>query len=535
MIKMDLNTYRDKVMGCWAGKNIGGILGAPFEGIRKVVDVDYYQQDLSMGPPPNDDLDLQIVWLAAVERYGRNVNASILGDYWLSYIIPNWVEYGTGKANMRAGLEPPISGYFDNVYKDSNGCWIRSEIWACLAPGHPEIAARYAYEDAIVDHAGEGMYGEIFTAALESAAFVQNDKNQLLEIGLSYIPGDSLLAKAIREAVSCYRKHVPFLEARKRIHNTAPGTFGIQTIKVSEIQKEGNEGMAVGTPGMDCPENIAFFVAAWLYGEDDFGRSLCLANSCGEDTDCTCGTLGAVMGIILGAAALPEKWTKPVDDKIATMCIDKTSKGIWIPETVTQLTERVIRDAGMFLGQEYCDILDPSGLAVFCRDSDDLYCEKQEDYIRNINGNGKSEKLPISELCALSPFCVRYYFPAFSVILDYEGSIGFHSGELKRIKVKVRNVNQMHQQQWVKITMYLPDGVDDAGGKQVILPLNNNYLSEAEAEFFIDVDRFSGGKLEGVIDVSLLGRHSSGSMKFTLMRDAASPNAKLDGDKRFDA
>ena len=26
-----------------------------------------------MGPPPNDDLDLQIIWLAAVERYGRNV------------------------------------------------------------------------------------------------------------------------------------------------------------------------------------------------------------------------------------------------------------------------------------------------------------------------------------------------------------------------------------------------------------------------------------------------------------------------------
>lgn len=78
MRKLDFATYKDKVMGCWAGKNIGGVLGAPFEGKRQVNDISFYTQDLSMGPPPNDDLDLQIIWLAAVERYGRNVNASIL-------------------------------------------------------------------------------------------------------------------------------------------------------------------------------------------------------------------------------------------------------------------------------------------------------------------------------------------------------------------------------------------------------------------------------------------------------------------------
>lgn len=157
-------------------KNVGGVLGAPFECKRMVPDVDFYIQDLTMGPPANDDLDLQIVWLAAVERYGRNVNAAILGEYWLSYVIPNWVEYGTGKANLRAGMVPPMSGEVDNTYKDSNGCWIRSEIWACLAPGHPEIATKYAFEDAIVDHAGEGMYGEIFTSAIQSAAFVEGDR-----------------------------------------------------------------------------------------------------------------------------------------------------------------------------------------------------------------------------------------------------------------------------------------------------------------------------------------------------------------------
>ena len=517
--KLTLEEYRDKVMGCWAGKNIGGILGAPFEGKRQVNHADFYQQDLCMGPPPNDDLDLQIVWLSAIERYGRQVNASILGEYWLSFVIPNWVEYGTGKANLRAGLEPPISGYLDNPYKDSNGCWIRSEIWACLAPGHPEIATRYAHEDAIVDHADEGMYGEIFTAALESAAFVENDTNTLLEIALSYVPEDSALTRAVRTAMRCYQDGVPFLEARKKIHNSAPGTFGIQSIRLQDIAREDNEGMEIGAAGFDCPENIGFLVAGWLYGENDFGRSLCLANSCGEDTDCTCGTLGAILGIQRGAKALPEKWTAPVGDRIATMCIDRTTDGIWIPDTVTELTDRVIRDLPLFLGQKYCDILDPSGLAVYCLEEKDLWCARGEDYLKDINGNGKSEELPVRELCALSPFCVRREYPSFSVILDYQGSVHFREDQTKELRVRVRNVNRMHQQQWVKITIFVPDGSEAIGGSSVQLPLNNNYLSEAETTFQIDASAYRDAVLEGVIDVSLVGRRSSGDIKFILTRE----------------
>ena len=54
---LKLNEFRDKLAGCWAGKNVGGVLGAPFECKRMVPDVDFYIQDLSMGPPANDDLD----------------------------------------------------------------------------------------------------------------------------------------------------------------------------------------------------------------------------------------------------------------------------------------------------------------------------------------------------------------------------------------------------------------------------------------------------------------------------------------------
>ena len=175
-MQLTFKEYKDKVKACWLGKNIGGTLGAPFEGYRGVYDVTYYTHDLARGVLPNDDLDLQLIWLHAAERYGKSLNAEILGEYWISYVTADWSEYGAGKNNLRYGLMPPISGWYKNHNKDSCGCFIRSELWACLAPGHPEIAVRYAYEDAICDHADEGMYGEIFCAALESAAFVENDR-----------------------------------------------------------------------------------------------------------------------------------------------------------------------------------------------------------------------------------------------------------------------------------------------------------------------------------------------------------------------
>ena len=158
MRQLSVNELRDRIRGCYTGKNIGGTFGAPFECLRQVNTVTFYTQDLSMGPPANDDLDLQLVWLNAVEKFGRTVDSHILGEYWLSYIIPNWVEYGMAKANLRSSLLPPLSGYIDNTYSNSCGAFIRSEIWACLAPGHPEIAAAYAYEDAIVDHCEEGAF-----------------------------------------------------------------------------------------------------------------------------------------------------------------------------------------------------------------------------------------------------------------------------------------------------------------------------------------------------------------------------------------
>ena len=86
----------------------------------------------------------------------------------------------------------------------------------------------------------------MYKRQLQSAAFVESDKRTLIDIALSYIPEESATAKAILKALECYDKHTDFREARIQIHNTAPGTFGIQSGTLSEIPVEGNEGMETG-------------------------------------------------------------------------------------------------------------------------------------------------------------------------------------------------------------------------------------------------------------------------------------------------
>ena len=48
---LQLNELRDKLAGCWTGKNVGGVLGAPFECKRMIPNVDFYVQDLTQAPP----------------------------------------------------------------------------------------------------------------------------------------------------------------------------------------------------------------------------------------------------------------------------------------------------------------------------------------------------------------------------------------------------------------------------------------------------------------------------------------------------
>ena len=39
MVKFNRDTIKDKIHACWIGKNIGGTMGAPYEGKREFLDI----------------------------------------------------------------------------------------------------------------------------------------------------------------------------------------------------------------------------------------------------------------------------------------------------------------------------------------------------------------------------------------------------------------------------------------------------------------------------------------------------------------
>ena len=106
MLQFSKDYLRDRIYACWIGKNIGGTLGTPYEGKRDLLDIHGFASKEGE-PLPNDDLDLQLVWLRAVNDLGPDaINSKVLGEYWISYINPNWNEYGVCKGNMRDGVLP---------------------------------------------------------------------------------------------------------------------------------------------------------------------------------------------------------------------------------------------------------------------------------------------------------------------------------------------------------------------------------------------------------------------------------------------
>jgi ADP-ribosylglycohydrolase len=344
MMILNREEYRKQVLGCWMGKNIGGTLGAPFEWRRQVNHVTFYTQDLKGEPLPNDDLDIQLLWLIALEERGPGITANTLAEYWLLYVGPHWSEYGIAKINMRSGLLPPLSGSYNNPFKDSCGAFIRSEIWACIAPGLPQVAARYALEDALLDHGnGEGTYAAVFTAALESAAFVEKDLSKLISIALSYIPADCGVAGAVNKAVECYRGKKTWLEARDEVlrHFRGLTTYGDPKLTSPEDRAK---GFAEGKLGWDAPSNIGLLILGLLYGEGGFGKSLCITVNCGEDTDCTGATAGSIFGILHGIDAIPSKWIEPIGHGIKTLCLNLGDLS-GVPATVEALTDRTERMA----------------------------------------------------------------------------------------------------------------------------------------------------------------------------------------------
>ncbi|NUQ69834.1 MAG: ADP-ribosylglycohydrolase family protein [Chthonomonadales bacterium] len=314
-LTIPLDDCADRVLGGWLGKNVGGTLGAPFEGKVDPPGVTFYDP-APVQPAASDDLDLELLWLHALEEHGPELTSGDLAGEWMDHVRYSWDEYAYATVNLRRGARPPLSGSHGNWFASSVGAAGRAGIWAMAAPGCPDHAAELAYHDAVLDHAGEGVWAAMFLAALESAAFFVRDIATLLDIGLARVPDGSRVCGAIRAAREAHGAAKTAMQARSAVLD------------------------AVGCPNpTDAPQNLGFIALGLLYGEGDFANTLCATVNCGYDTDTTGATVGAIMGIRGGAKGLPERWLAPIGRRIV---VGWGVEGLSVPATVDELTERTM-------------------------------------------------------------------------------------------------------------------------------------------------------------------------------------------------
>ncbi|MBQ8309781.1 MAG: ADP-ribosylglycohydrolase family protein [Clostridia bacterium] len=325
----DTKTLRDKVAGAWYGRICGCLLGKPLEGIRSgeldlflkgsgnyplhrylqasditqdVIDKYKFPFSGRVGccadriecAPVDDDTNYTVLYQRIVDRCGKDFASLDVARAWLQYQPKN--AYCTAErvafCNFVKGYMPPDSAAYQNPYREWIGAQIRADYFGYINPGNPEMAAEMAWRDASVSHVKNGIYGEMFAAAMIAAAAVCDDTVEIIRCGLAQIPATSRLYEAIERLLARYRDGVTETECFRDIQNRWDDYnqhHWCHTISNAEI-----------------------VVAALLYGKNGFAESICIAVQAGFDTDCNGATVGSIMGMKNGVASIGADWIAPL-------------------------------------------------------------------------------------------------------------------------------------------------------------------------------------------------------------------------------
>lgn len=280
------NSRAEKEYGLFINQNIRGTL----ENIKFM--------------PTDDDIRYTVLGLKLLEEKGLNWDSWDAGIHWLrnlqfdkvytaerqAYLnFTNVVSYQTWDKEkwnaewVRSHLNP---------FREWIGAQIRIDSYGYAAAGNPELAAELAWRDAAFSHVKNGVYGAMFFSAVLAAAFVEKDIDKLIEIGLSEIPNTSRLYHDIRKAAEIAKKAETHLELAENIY---------------EEFKKYSAGHTIN--------NAALCTAALVFSKGDFERAI-TTSVFGWDTDCNGATVGSIMGAIIGAENIPQKWSKPLNDTL---------------------------------------------------------------------------------------------------------------------------------------------------------------------------------------------------------------------------
>jgi ADP-ribosylglycohydrolase len=319
----------DRIYGAWLGRCAGCLLGQPVEGWRRnrITGLlketgnypvnQYISSDIDTSVrakydladnrnwinrvscmPEDDDTNYTILYLKTLETYGHDFTSDNIAESWLTNVPIFHVCTAERVAyrNLVNLVPPPLSGSYYNAYREWIGAQIRADFFGYISPGNPEKAAGYAWRDARISHTKNGIYGEMFCAAMIARAAVSNDLNDIILYALNEIPEKSRLYEGITKVLAWHGKEMGWEDALENIHT---------------LYDESNSHHWCHTIS-----NAMICAVALLWGNGNFEKTIGISLCAGFDTDCNAATTGSVAGMITGAEKLPQKWKEPLNNKV---------------------------------------------------------------------------------------------------------------------------------------------------------------------------------------------------------------------------
>ncbi|WP_128429135.1 ADP-ribosylglycohydrolase family protein [Streptomyces cyaneus] len=282
------------------------------------------------GMPEDDDLNYPLLNLLLLRRHGRAFTTTDVARLWLDELPPGrtFTAERIAHRNLLLGIEPPHTARHRNPFREWIGALIRADVHGWTNPGNPAAAAEQAHRDATLTHTANGVYAAMFTAAViaqaatataTTSATAAPDIHTCLRTGLTVIPPNSRLARAVRHAIQLADTHEDFDTVVDELHAThAHAHHWVHAIP-----------------------NTALITAALTHANGDFTGSICRAVSGGWDTDSNGATAGSIAALLTGTpAALPDRWTAPLKNRLATSVADFNGTGF---DALARLTHELAR------------------------------------------------------------------------------------------------------------------------------------------------------------------------------------------------
>jgi ADP-ribosylglycohydrolase len=312
--------YLERVYAGVLGKLIGVYVGRPFEGwshhriMKELGHIHYYVHERLESPlvVTDDDVSGTFVFIRALEEHGisPNLSAEEIGKTWLNNTVEKksifwWGGRGvstehTAYLNLKHGIKAPASGSIKangRTVAEQIGAQIFIDAWAMVAPGNPSLAAKLAEAAGSVSHDGDSVHAAKLWAAMEAEAFISRDVDHLLDVGLNYVPADSLITKLVTDIRGWAKIDKDWEKTRQRIEDT----YGYAKF-----------------PGVcHIIPNHGLMISALIYAGHDFHNAMHIINTCGWDTDCNSGNIGCLVAIMNGLATFEggPDWRGPLADR----------------------------------------------------------------------------------------------------------------------------------------------------------------------------------------------------------------------------